>query len=424
VRAVFPPVPAEHPNVSLASRPSARWLRLAGAVGLCALAAQAPGLRSWAEHTPLILANWLVAVVFAATAVLLAEEPCQRGNARLFVGAAVLWTAGNLFLVPHAGPFVTWVCAPMAHPLIGAVLLRYPQPRLQCRAEKIYVTTAVGWVIGGRLVLGAAANPAWISQPASPLWLALDHHREAFMVADKAYYLGALVLMVAFFVLVVRRLRQARTVDRRTLTPVVVASIAVGITVTIDVAASLMPGSEPARDQIYTIEALMMLLVPGAFLVAAIRRRLSRAAVADLVLGLTGPATAEVVRDRLREALQDPTLEVLYWVADARGYVDSAGRADDPLAARGRLVVPVQTADHEPLAVIVGDPSLRGTAAWSMPRSAPRPWPWRTPGCRPVSARRWSSCVPRGRVSSRPGCLPAATSSVTCTTEPSSACSP
>ena len=370
MRAVPPPVPAGHPTVSLALRPSARWLRLTGAAGLGVLAAWVPGPYWWAEHTPLILANWLVVVVFAATAALLAEEPCQRGNARLFAGVAVLWAAGHLLLVPHAGPFVTWFCAPLAYPLNGAVLLRYPRSRLQYRAEKAYIAASAGWVIGGRLLWGVVAKPAWLGYPAGSWWPALDPHRGANTVAHSVYFQGSLVLMAVFFVLVVRRLRRARTVDRRTMTPVVVASIALGVIVTINVAISFVPVPNPAMNQIYTpdpamnhiytIQAVMMLLVPGAFLVAAVRGRLARAAVADLVLGLTGPATADVVRDGLREVLYDPALDVLYWVAGARGYVDSAGRAGDPGAARGRLVVPVQAADGQPLAVIVADPSLQG----------------------------------------------------------------
>src|SRR5579863_4833408 len=89
---VPPPVSAEHPTVSLASRPSARWLRLAGAAGLSIAAVWAPGLSAWAERPVSTLANWLVTAAFAATAALLAEEPCQRPNARLFAGMAVLWT--------------------------------------------------------------------------------------------------------------------------------------------------------------------------------------------------------------------------------------------------------------------------------------------------------------------------------------------
>jgi signal transduction histidine kinase len=307
----------------------------------------------------LILANWLVTVAFAVTAVLLAEETDQWGNARLFAGMAVFWTAGAFARVPHVGPFVTWFCAPLVFCFTATVLLRYPEPRVHRRIEKTFIAVVVGWLVGSLLLWGVVSKPTWFGYPADSWWPTLYPHRGASVVAGTVYELGSLALIAAFFVLVVQRLHRTHTVDRRTLTPVVVASIALGVVVTIDVASRLVPVSTPVMDRIFTIEAVMMFLIPGAFIVATIRRRLARAAVADLVLSLAGPTTVEVVRDGLRQALCDPTLDILYWVVETRDYVDSAGRVKDPFAIQGRLVVPVQTADHHPLAVIVADLSLQ-----------------------------------------------------------------
>jgi signal transduction histidine kinase len=307
----------------------------------------------------LVLANWLVTVAFAVTAMVLAEETGQRGNARLFAGMAVFWTAGLFAWVPYFGPFVTWFCSPLVFPFTATVLLRYPEPRLHRRIEKTFITVVVGWLVGLHLFWGAVSKPAWLGYPADSWWPTLYPYGGASTAAGAVYDLGSLVLIAAFFVLVVRRLRRTRTVDRRTLTPVVVASIALGAVVTIDVAARLVPVSSAVMDRIFTIEAVMMLLIPGAFLVATIRGRLARAAVADLVLSLAHPTTVEAVRDGLRQALCDPALDVLYWVPATQDYVDSAGRGKDLSAIQGRLVVPVQTADHHPLAVIVADPSLQ-----------------------------------------------------------------
>ena len=335
------------------------WLRPAGLVGLSVLAAWViPGSR-WAEQTALILTNWLVTVAFALTAVLLTEETDQRGNARLFAGMAVFWTAGFIAGVPHLGPFMTWFCAPLVFPFTATVLLRYPEPRLHRRIEKAFIAVLVGWLVGCHLLWGAVSKPAWFGYPADSWWPTLYPHREASAVAGAVYELGALALIAAFFVLVVQRLHRTHTVDRRALTPVVVASIALGVVVTVDVAARLVPVSTPVMDRIFTIEAAMMLAIPVAFLVATIRGRLARAAVADLLLSLARPTTVEAVRDGLRQALRDPTLDIFYWVAETRNYVDSAGRVKDVSAIQRRLVVPVQTADHRPLAVIVADLSLQ-----------------------------------------------------------------
>jgi signal transduction histidine kinase len=84
--------------------------------------------------------------------------------------------------------------------------------------------------------------------------------------------------------------------------------------------------------------------------------------VADVVVGLSGAATAEEVRDRLRTALRDPSLEVLYWVPEESSYVSTTGGlvADAPESdTADRLVVPVRASDGGRLALVLADPSLR-----------------------------------------------------------------
>jgi signal transduction histidine kinase len=355
----IPPVPVGPSTISFASKPSARLLRLGGLVGLSVLAAWAPGRSSWAEQTPLILANWLVTVAFAVTAVLLAEETYQRDNARLFAGIAVFWTTGLFYGVQPIGPYLTWFCTPLVFPFTAMVLLRYPESHPHRRIEKAFIAASVAWLIGSHLLWQTVTKPAWLGFPAYSWWPTLYPDSGASTVAGAVYDVGSLALIAAFFVLVVQRLHRTRTVDRRTLAPVAAASIALGVVVTIDVAARLVPLSQPATDQIFTIEAVVMFLIPAAFLVATIRGRLARAGVADLVLSLARHTTVEAVRDGLRRALCDPSLDILYWVAETREYVDSGGHEKDPFAIRGRLVVPVQTADHHPLAVIVADLSLQ-----------------------------------------------------------------
>jgi signal transduction histidine kinase len=84
--------------------------------------------------------------------------------------------------------------------------------------------------------------------------------------------------------------------------------------------------------------------------------------VADVVVGLSGAVTADDVRHRLRTALRDPSLEVLYWVPEEESYVSTGGRlvADPPEADTGdRMVLPVRASDGGRLALVLVDPSLR-----------------------------------------------------------------
>src|SRR3712207_2379087 len=48
----------------------------------------------WGDQPLRAAANWLAIVAFAVTAVLLAEEGEQTGNAWLFVGSAMSWAVG------------------------------------------------------------------------------------------------------------------------------------------------------------------------------------------------------------------------------------------------------------------------------------------------------------------------------------------
>jgi signal transduction histidine kinase len=107
------------------------------------------------------------------------------------------------------------------------------------------------------------------------------------------------------------------------------------------------------------VQGLALLAIPAAFSVAVLRRRLARAGVADLLVGLGQSPTSEAVRAALREALRDPSLEVLYWVAEDEAYVDAAGKpVERPTTTTNRLVVPVQTSDGQPLALLIADRSL------------------------------------------------------------------
>jgi signal transduction histidine kinase len=87
-----------------------------------------------------------------------------------------------------------------------------------------------------------------------------------------------------------------------------------------------------------------------------LRARLARAGVGDLVLELEH-ARPEEVRGALARALDDPALEVAFWLPETGTYADADGRAVE-LPADGARAVTRLDHDGEPLAAIVHDPSL------------------------------------------------------------------
>jgi len=149
------------------------------------------------------------------------------------------------------------------------------------------------------------------------------------------------------------RLRRASMVMRRVLTPVLLASIAR----TVAVAAFLALGSTP------TVRGLLVvsyLAVPVAIVLGLVRgRAYDAAALERLVKGLqTRPGPAQL-REVMAQALQDPTLEISYWLPEASAYAGANGLpvALPPMGA-GRAVTRVADGSGQPVAALSHDPAL------------------------------------------------------------------
>jgi signal transduction histidine kinase len=157
---------------------------------------------------------------------------------------------------------------------------------------------------------------------------------------------GGPVLSAALCVLLALRLHRARGLGRRELMPVLVAAGAVAVSIAA-LNLALLTGAAWLWPLLLEVNAFTMLAVPVAFGVAALRRRLDRAVVADVVLALAGRVDAEDVREELRRALGDPSLDVVWAPDEVRE------------APADRLVLPVDGDDGARVAVVLADPGLR-----------------------------------------------------------------
>jgi signal transduction histidine kinase len=168
---------------------------------------------------------------------------------------------------------------------------------------------------------------------------------------------GQVVFGVALVVLVGRRLRSLPPVVRRSYGPVLASGgLVVASLVALRVAQALRDGpAAPAELRpgwLQVAYGAALALLPLGLAVAGTAARLDRARVADLATALDGPLTGEELRAAIARALQDPSLEVLYWRPAAGHHVDAAGvpRAvpDDP----ARAVTPIGR-DGAPIALLV-----------------------------------------------------------------------
>jgi signal transduction histidine kinase len=172
--------------------------------------------------------------------------------------------------------------------------------------------------------------------------------------------MGYGVLAGAFIALIARRLVRATPRSRRILAPLLVAAAAGAIRAVFD---SVITFSARPPDIVYwhlfwwLIAALIA--VPLLFLAGLLRSRLAYASAGELVLQLQGAQPHEIGAV-LARALDDPSLEVAFWLPDRLEFADVDGRAvPGPVDGSERSVTMLEGDDGQPLAALIHDPALR-----------------------------------------------------------------
>jgi PAS domain S-box-containing protein len=170
---------------------------------------------------------------------------------------------------------------------------------------------------------------------------------------------GAIALALALIAIfgLTRRARAATAVSRRQLVPVLAGGkvalfiFAVGLI--------LAPLSSDAAVVGIGLGSIAALALPAAFLAMLLDGRLSRAAVGELLVELRDPEQQPDLRDALRRALGDPTLELLRVRPEDGRYVDAAGETVTlPSAGTTQVAAPILHGTHQ-IGALVHDRSLR-----------------------------------------------------------------
>lgn len=337
-------------------RAPSRWLLAAcglPAVTALEIFAQRP---LWGPDTVLAIVNLTAMVTFMITGLLLKDEPGQRGTGWALIMAGIFHPLGMLN---------RWNFGPM--PLYAAVfgyldnifgawaLLRYPNHRLT-RHQRVFLITVSCWLIGGPAVMAVVSEPSWQNASASSWWPAWFPSQFAHKVASNIFDIGALILVAVFILLLLSKFSRMRGMDRLVMTPVLGAAVASAIAAGTVVTGLLLSA---AGDTLFTAESAAELVVPLAFLISVVQRRIARGRVAELTVQLAVQDPPQPVRDALRRALHDPHLDICYWVPASGTYVDSTGRRADPDQPRpGQLAIPITGSDGgTPLAVLFADQS-------------------------------------------------------------------
>jgi signal transduction histidine kinase len=248
--------------------------------------------------------------------------------------------------------------------VIAHAVLSYPSGRLETRLERGFVRLGYVLVVAFPLATLMVYDPAKsclyhcgsANPPESLLLVHGDDH--AFQILRDGFRIGVYgVLGSAFLALLVWKLLAATAPGRRMLAPLLVAGLAAGIRAISEGALTFTDYSDRTRRILFWWQIAVTAALPLALLAGLLRSRLARATVGDLLIELERTPPARV-RNVLRHALRDPSLEIAYWFPGQETYVTRSGRPVE--LPDGRADRAVARLDHgdEPIAAIVYDPAL------------------------------------------------------------------
>ena len=340
------------------SRPLAFVLLVAGgALGIAAYHAQTSALN--APHAAASVAiGW--AFLLAGLAAWRQRPENRMGKLMVLAGLALL--ARLLRYSDSALLFtVFFVFGDLAYALVGHSALAYPSGRVTDRYERAlviagYTTVLVFPPLAALFYGGTTPLIGFGPLSRNSLVNVTDdgHVVELVQKTETVVFFG--VLATLFILLIARRLWLATPRMRRILAPLLVAAVAVGLRAISECVFTFV--NRPfAYDDLFWWWFVAAFALPLALLAGLLRAHLARAGVGDLVLELDG-AGPEDLRGALARALDDPTLEVAFWLPDRGTYADAGGRPVElPTEGASRAVTTLEH-DGEPLAAIVHDPSL------------------------------------------------------------------
>jgi signal transduction histidine kinase len=188
----------------------------------------------------------------------------------------------------------------------------------------------------------------------------IQHSQSVVDIASVVINLTGVVIIALVLRSLIRRWRAATRAERRLYTPMYAAGVALMIALIGNLMLQSASSDSKAADIAFVISLVPFALVPYLFLGSLVRARLLEGgAVSRLMTRLNETPRASHLRDVLAEALEDPSLELVYWLPEGERYVDFRGRPyslpeDDPSRA-----VHAITRDGQCVAAIIYDSHLR-----------------------------------------------------------------
>jgi signal transduction histidine kinase len=298
------------------------------------------------------------AALLAAGARLQNLPRSKKIGASLLIGGALWPGCWSGIGQAGIGPWCGWADQNVIWLVLATGLLSYPDQQPFSRAQRRFLVVLWAFVLSALVVLPLVSRPEWLALPADAWWPSLHASHTTFTFAMAVFAVGRFASAVVGSVLLVTRLRGASGLDRSLLTPTVVGVLALVLVVNISGAYQAASQTEAAMVAALTAQGIALLLFPAMVLVAAIRTRLARAEMVDLLMRRTGPPDAEFVQSALRTALHDGSVELMLWTGEQEAYVDPSGRAVSWPPPNDRYRAPLVGTQGQHLGMMTGDPRL------------------------------------------------------------------
>jgi len=258
---------------------------------------------------------------------------------------------------------VFFLLGEIGYALVAHVALAYPSGQVVDRLERAFLWVAYGIAIAFPfailLVYDETRHLRFLDPlPRESLLQVSPHPRLVDALQDAFGVLAYGVLAAAFVLLVVRKLVTATPRTRRVLRPLLLAAIAAALWAVLNGILTFATSPPAFMNDLFWWQILSLTALPLALLWGMLRARLARVHVGELVVHLEQSSPGEL-RDELARALEDPSLEVAFWLPERGEFVDASGRTFEvPEDGPTRTVTRLEQ-DDEPLAILVHDPSLR-----------------------------------------------------------------
>jgi signal transduction histidine kinase len=317
------------------------------------------------NHVDLRGATAAVALVvgwgFIGTGLFAWDRRPDNSVGSLMVATGFAWllgliSASNVSALFTAGALVSSIYIVTAlHMLLAA-----PYGRGLSRGDRRIVTVGYLLVTVGLLPLYLFLDPASDGCDGCPANAILIEQNDSIVnIWSGVVNLVGIGVLAAVAISLIRRWRRATRPERRLYAPVYAAGVALMIAVIGQLAVQTAGSDGTAVDVLFIISVIPLALVPYLFLASFVHARMTQGgAVSELMSRLNAAPRGGQVRDALADALEDPSLELVFWLPERGRYVDGRGRDydlpdDDPT----RAVTKVER-EGECVAAIVHDPTL------------------------------------------------------------------